>query len=212
MDVHKLLEGIYKELKKLFGNEEVRIDKNKNNKFPNFLIICLSVILIGILVVLGNDYFKSTSTAKMNSEEKSLVESTNISTQDYEMAAENKLKNVLEDMDGVGKVKVVITFDGSEEQIPAVNINDSTSNTKEEDNTGGTRETKQQTNGSTIVITNDGVKNQPLIVKTTKPKIVGVCVVAEGAKDKVIELKITQAVTRLYNIQPDKVSVFPMKK
>lgn len=212
MDVNKFLEGLYKELKKLFSHEEEKIEKNKNTKFPNFLIICLSVILVGILVVLANDYFKSTSTVKITSQSKPVEEKLSSSTKDYEIAAENKLRSVLEDIEGVGKVKVMLTFDGSEEQIPAVNVNDSTSNTKEKDNSGGTRETTQKNNGSTLVITNDGVKNQPLIVKTENPKIIGVIVVAEGAKDKVIEMKISQAVTRVYSITPDKVSVFPMKK
>lgn len=213
MDVHKLLEDIYKVLKKVFPTEEVKIEKSKNNKFPNFLIICLSVILAGMLVILVSDFFKSTSTVKLNSQEKAVLpENVSFNTQDYEAAAENKLKTVLEDMDGVGKVKVMITFDGSEEQIPAINVNDSTNTTKEKDPAGGTRDTTQKNNGSTIVITNDGIKNQPLIIKTAKPKVVGVCVIAEGAKDRVIELKITQAVTRLYNIPADKVSVFPMKK
>jgi stage III sporulation protein AG len=212
MDVHKLLEGIYKELKKLFTSEEIKVEKTKNNKFPNFLIICLTIILVGILVVVGSDFLKSTSTFKINAVEKPITENISSTTQDSEIVAENKLKSVLEDIDGVGKVKVMITFDGSEEQVPAVNINDSTNNTKEKDTAGGTRETIQENNGSTIVITNDGTKNQPLITKTIKPKIVGVVVVAEGAKDRIIELKVTQAVTRLYNVPADKVSVFPMKK
>jgi stage III sporulation protein AG len=212
MDVNKFLEGIYKELKKLFSTDEGKIEKNKNNKFPNFLIVCLSVILVGILVVLANDYFKSASTVKITSQNNQVEEKMNTSTKEYEIAAENKLRSVLEDIDGVGKVKVMLTFDGSEEQIPAVNITDSTSNTKEKDNSGGTRETTQKNNGSTLVITNDGVKNQPLIVKTENPKIIGVIVVAEGAKDKVIEMKIVQAVTKVYSITTDKVSVFPMKK
>lgn len=212
MDVNKFLEGLYRELKKLFSTDETKIEKSKNNKFPNVLIICLSVILVGILVVLGNDFFKSTSTVKITSSNKPSEENLIVNTKDYEIAAENKLRSVLEDVDGVGKVKVMLTFDGSEEQIPAVNINDATSNTKEKDNSGGTRETTQKNNGSTLVITNDGVKNQPLIVKTENPKIIGVIVVAEGAKDKVIEMKIIQAVTKVYSITTDKVSVFPMKK
>ncbi len=212
MDVHKFLEGIYKELKKLFTNEEVKIEKNKNNKFPNFLILCLCLILLGILTMLGSDYFKSISSTKVNAEVKAPADNTSVSTRDSEIAAENKLKAVLQDIEGVGKVNVVITFDGTDEQIPAVNINDSTNNTKEKDPAGGTRDITQKNNGSTIVMTNNGMTNQPLIVKTAKPKVIGVCVVAEGAKEKVIELKITKAVTSLYNIPSDKVSVFPMKK
>lgn len=212
MDIHKFLEEIYNQLKSLFSPGKGNNNKNDNNKFPNFLITCLCIILVGILVVLGTDYFKSASAVKIDSQKNVVQESTNISTQDYETTEENKLKSVLEAIDGVGSVKAVLTIDGSEEQVPAVNVNDSTNVTKENDNNGGTRETTQKNNGSTIVITNDGDKNEPLIVKTNKPKVVGVCVVAEGAKDNLIQLQIVQAVTRLYNIQPDKVSVYPMKK
>ncbi len=212
MDINKILDEIVNKIKKLFTSEEGKIEKKKNNKLPNFLIICLSLVLISILVILGNDFFKSTSTVKINSQQNSPQVKEGFSVSDYETTEENKLKAVLEDIDGVGRVKVMLTIDGSEEQIPAVNINNSTSNTKEQDNNGGTRETTQKNDGSTIVLTNEGDKNQPLIVKTNKPKVVGVCVVAEGAKERVVELKITQAVTRLYNIHPDKVSVYPMKK
>lgn len=212
MDINKILDEIVNKIKKLFTSEEGKIEKKKNNKLPNFLIICLSLVLISVLVILGNDFFKSTSTVKINSQPNSPQVKEGFSVSDYETTEENKLKAVLEDIDGVGRVKVMLTIDGSEEQVPAVNINNSTSNTKEQDNNGGTRETTQKNDGSTIVLTNEGDKNQPLIVKTNKPKIVGVCVVAEGAKERVVELKITQAVTRLYNIRPDKVSVYPMKK
>lgn len=211
MDIHKFLESIYKELKKIFVTEENSNKKNKI-KFPNFLIACLCLVLLGILVSIGSDFFKSTSTVKINNQDSISQESSNSSTDDYEVTAENRLKSVLENMQGVGKVKVMMTMEGSEEQIPAVNINDSTSTTKEKDNEGGTRDTTQKNNGTTIVMTNEGDKNEPLIIQTKKPKIVGVCVIAEGANDKAMQLQIIEAVTRLYNITSDKVSVYAMKK
>lgn len=217
MDVHKFLEAVYRELKKIFTNEEHKDVINnkmpgKNNKVPNFLIICLTVILVGILVVIANDFFKSTnaSSTKPTTEENTSSQST--STQNYENTEENRLKAILEDINGVGRVNVMVTIEGSEEQVPAFNVNDSTSDTKEKDNTGGTRDTKQQNNGSTVVLSSDGSKNMPLIIKTYKPKVVGVVVVAEGAKDNYIQTQIREAVTRAFNIKPDKVSVYPMKK
>lgn len=212
MDVHKILEGIYNELKKIFKSEESDSNK-KQNKYPNFLIICLSLILIGILIVLSTDYFKNSSTVSVNPEgNKAAQEALTQSAKDYEEIAESKLKSILEDMEGVGRAKVMITIEGSEEQVPAINVTDSSSTTKEKDDTGGTRETVQENNGSTVVITNDGSKSQPLIVQTKKPKIIGICIIAEGAKDKAIQLQIIEVVTRLYNLTPDKVSVYPMKK
>ena len=214
MDVHKFLENIYNELKKIFNAPEKKEAKKNKNKFPNLIIGCLAVILVCILAILGTDIFKSTGTAKTSNQVKQIqdISSVSLTTHDYEVAVENELKAVLENIDGVGRVKVMLNIDGSEEQVPAVNITDSKSNTKERDTSGGTRDTTQDNNGSTVVITNDGSKSQPLIIKTNKPKVVGVIVVADGAKEKVVQLQITQAVTRLFNINAEKVSVYPMKK
>lgn len=216
MDVHKFLEAVYRELKKIFTNDDNKEIQGggKKNKVPNFLIICLSLVLIGILAMIANDFFKnsniSTSSANTNKAEESISKSS--STQYYETVEENRLKEILEAINGVGRVNVMVTIEGSEEQVPAVNVNDSTSDTQEKDNTGGTRNTKQQNNGSTVVLSSDGSKSTPLIIKTYKPKVVGVVVVAEGAKDTYIQNQIREAVTRAFNVKADKVSVYPMKK
>lgn len=216
MDVHKFLEGLYKELKKIFTNESSTEQKNggKNNKGTNFLIFVLAVVLVGILAMIASDVFKSasikTSAEKTAAEESRVSQST--STQYYETMEENRLKGILEAINGVGRVDVMLTIEGSEEQVPAVNVNDSTSDTQEKDNTGGTRNTKQENNGSTVVLSSDGSKSTPLIIKTYKPKIVGVAVVAEGAKDQYVQNQIKEVVTRVYNLKADKVSVNQMKK
>jgi len=216
MDVHKFLEGLYKELKKIFTNESSTEQKNggKNNKGTNFLIFVLAVVLVGILAMIASDVFKSasikTSAEKTTAEESRVSQST--STQYYETMEENRLKGILEAINGVGRVDVMLTIEGSEEQVPAVNVNDSTSDTQEKDNTGGIRNTKQQNNGSTVVLSSDGSKSTPLIIKTYKPKIVGVAVVAEGAKDQYVQNQIKEVVTRVYNLKADKVSVNQMKK
>lgn len=214
MDVHKFLENIQKELKKIFNVPESNEVKKNKNKLPNVVIGCLTVILVCILIILSTDIFKSTSTVKINAQEKVPQENATSSTSyhDYEVATQNELKALLENIDGVGRVNVMLNIDGSEEQVPALNVTDSKSNTKERDTSGGTRDTVQDNNGSTVVITNDGSKSLPLIIKTNKPKVIGVIVVAEGAKEKYIQLQISQAVTRLFNITPEKVSVYPMKK
>jgi stage III sporulation protein AG len=138
--------------------------------------------------------------------------STDKAAADYETEVQDKLKETLEKIDGVGKVDVMVSFESGEEQVPAVNVNDSTSTTQEKDTEGGTRSTTQKNDGSTVVITNQGDKSEPLIVKTYKPKVSGVCVVAEGAENKVTELRISKAVVNLFNISQNKVNVYPMKK
>lgn len=210
MDLKKLLEKLNKSDK----------DKNTLSKkvIPNLLI----VLLAGVLILMMMSSYKtanlpSVQTLNPNGGNKTNNKPENPvvadkATKDYETAVQEKLKETLGKIDGVGKVDVMVSFESGEEQVPAVNINDSTSNTEEKDNEGGTRNTTQKNNGSTVVITNEGDKSEPLIVKTYKPKVSGVCVVAEGAEDKVTELRISKAVINLFNVPGNKVNVYPMKK
>ncbi|KYH35691.1 hypothetical protein CLTEP_00840 [Clostridium tepidiprofundi DSM 19306] len=187
-----------------------------NNKLFNIVVL----ILIGILLVIGNNYFKSTTATvsttfkNKNTADENMISSNELnirSIQSYEEKLTNKLKNILEKIDGVGKVDVMIYFESGEEKIPAININDSNSITDESDNNGGKRKINQSNNGRTIVMLNKGQETEPFITKTYEPKITGICIVAEGAKNKITELRIRQAVVNLFNLSEKKVNVYPMK-
>jgi len=172
----------------------------------------LILFLTGILILITVNFF-STSNNNNNKQDNNQEQSSDLkSVSDYETSIQTKLKETLEQIEGVGKVEVMVSFESGEEQVPAVNVNDSTNKTEEKDTEGGTRNTTQQNNGSTVVITNDGTKSEPLIVKTYKPKVTGVCIVAEGAENSLTELRISKAVINLFNITDDKVNVYPMKK
>lgn len=212
-----------KKLKEFFNKQDNKQDnKEKNNDFlgkknvANLLIIFLT----GVLVLITVSFFKTSDISTVssknvnNNENKTQkeVEPQNKNSEDYEKTTEDKLKETLEKIQGVGKVEVMINFESGEEQVPAVNVNDTTNTTQEKDNEGGVRSSTQKNNGSTVVITNNGNKSEPLIVKKYSPKVLGVCIVAEGAENKVTELRITQAVIDLFGISEDKVNVYPMKK
>lgn len=213
MDFKKWLE----KLKKSDGDKDALSKK----VMPNLLI----VLLAGVLIVMMVSSYKAAnlpgvqtlnsnggSNKSNNKADGTTSTSEDKVSGDYETAVQDKLKETLEKIDGVGKVDVMVSFESGEEQVPAVNINDSNSTTQEKDTEGGTRSTTQKNNGSTVVITNEGDKSEPLIVKKYKPKVSGVCVVAEGAEDKVTELRISKAVVNLFSIAENKVNVYPMKK
>lgn len=193
---------------------------NKKNS-TNLLILFLS----GILVVIAASFFKTTSISEIsgitsqnnnknqNQSQKQSTQSTSSKeSQDYEAAMQEKLKSTLENIDGVGKVDVMVSFESGEEQVPAVNVNNSTNTTEEKDTSGGVRNSVQKNSGSTVVTTNDNGKTEPLILKKYKPKVAGVCVVAEGAENDLTQLRITKAVMDLFDLSEDKVNVYPMKK
>ncbi|MEY7999451.1 stage III sporulation protein AG [Clostridium sp. Mt-5] len=208
-------------LNKIIKDNNHKIYTDKKN-IVNLAIVFLVGILIVAAVSLFKDYGKNTSSNYISSDnvqnsnsQQSKVQSQtsqDSSSDNYEKSTQENLKSTLEQIDGVGKVEVMISFESGEEHVPAVNINDSTNTTEEKDNTGGTRNSTQQNNGSTVVTTNDGSKSEPLILKTYNPKVLGVCIVAEGAENKITELRISKAVTDLFGISEDKVNVYPMKK
>ncbi|MDV3429085.1 MAG: stage III sporulation protein AG [Bacillota bacterium] len=177
----------------------------ENKKLSNILII----VIAGLLLILIGDFITSGSSKKSPGE--SETAGVKVIT-DYEESKKAELKNILEKTKGVGNVEVMLTFESGEEAVPAVNETDSVSDTKEQDNSGGTRTTTQKNSGSTVVMQSENGNSQPLIIKTYKPKVTGVYIVAEGAANNLTELEIKGIVSKLFDISTDKVSVMPMKK
>lgn len=199
-------------------NEEIN-KLMKNKKFVNCLIVLLVIIFLWLAVsnFIGDD----SSLVKGNSENKPIgakevlgQEEEGVTTSkellDYETEQKEKLENILSKIDGVGEVVVDIYFESSEVKVPATNSNTQNSETKEEDNNGGTRLTKQETGGETVVMKSNSSTSEPFITKTYKPQITGVLIVAEGAKSSKITYDIQKAVSSLYNLSLDKVNVYPM--
>ncbi|ACO83748.1 stage III sporulation protein AG [Clostridium botulinum] len=190
-----------------------KLETNPKNNKKNMNI--LIVVLVGVLFLIAGSTFKKDSVMSKNENPKNKQtqeEKIEVENDDYEKETQNKLKTTLEKIDGVGKVEVMITFESGEEKVPAVNINNSTNKSVEKDTEGGTRNTTQENEGSSVVVTNNGDKTQPLIVKEYKPKITGVCIVAEGAEDNITKLRISKAVVDLFSLAENKVNVYPMKK
>jgi len=206
----KFTEFIKKKLNNGNGNNKTDKSKKTDKMLGNLVLM----ILVAVVIVLASSFFKTpkaTSTVATQTQKSTTAKESNTAeTTEYEGQLENKLKSTLEGIQGVGKVQIMIYFESSEESVPAVNVNDSKSTTQEDDTSGGKRNITQVNNGSTVVMSNKGDTNEPLIVKKYKPVITGVCVVAQGSGEKVTELRIRQAVIDLFNLPENKVNVYPM--
>ncbi|MBU3189154.1 stage III sporulation protein AG [Clostridium bowmanii] len=196
---------------KLNSSDDKKSNSKKSDKLLGNLVL---LILVAVVIVLASSFFKTpkiaSTVADKPQSDKIAVENNITGLTDYESQLENKLRSTLEKIKGVGKVQLMIYFESGEESVPAVNINDSESLTVENDTGGGKRNITQKNDGRTVVMSNNGNANEPLIVKTVKPTITGVCVVAEGSVEKVTELRIRQAVINLFNLPENKVNVYPM--
>ncbi|CCJ34595.1 stage III sporulation protein AG [Caloramator australicus] len=188
------------------------LDKNMKNP-KKFILNMIIVILIGILMMLISNVYKSINLAdKKKKEEKSVIE---VSTYAPQLTYEEKLKkdliDILMQIDGVGKVNAMIYFEEGASTVPAYNENNSIRKIEEKDNQGGTRITTENSRNINVVLMNEGTSNKPFIIKEIRPRIGGVIVVAEGAKSPIIKEQIINAVKTGLNIPANKVSVLPMK-
>ncbi len=201
--------NLKKEIDKILGQK----------KFKNLIIICL--VLAFILIAMN--VLTSGNKNLINNNNKQLdtvttaenTDKTKLSGEDevnYEEKQKTDLKNILKKMNGVGDVEVMMTFENGEEKVPAYDKNVQKSTTEETDTEGGKRVNNQDTDSSKIVMSTSDGNNEPFILKTYKPKIVGVIVLAEGAENSKIKYEIEQAVSKLYNLSLDKVNVYSMKK
>lgn len=197
-------------------NEEIN-NLMQNKKFVNCLIVLLVIIFLWLAVsnFIGDDAGLTKGNgdnAPIGAQEVSSDDGVTTSKEllDYETEQKERLEEILSKIDGVGEVVVNIYFESSEVKVPATNSSTQTSETEEEDTNGGTRVTKQETEGATVVMQSDSSTSEPFITKTYKPQITGVLIVAEGAKSSKITYDIQKAVSSLYNLSLDKVNIYPM--
>lgn len=134
------------------------------------------------------------------------------SFRDYEQAYEAKLRDILTKIVGVGEVEVLVTIDSTEEVQVEKNTKDTQQVTNEKGAGGETRHITDVTRSSDAVTMNQSGDQVPLVVKTVKPKIRGVVVVAKGAENATVKKLISDAVERGLDVPPHRISVVPRKQ
>lgn len=186
--------------------EKINNGKNQKKIFLNLIILLLFgvlLILISNISVLGDkkeESIKQTTATQLIKEESS-----------YEKDLKNELTDTLSKISGAGHVNVMISFEGTEEEITATTINNSDRRTAEKDKEGGERTINERNNNQTIVLSSENGSQKPIIVRKVNPRINGIIVVAEGAADIIIRERLQTAVKTLLSIPAHKVSVVPMK-
>lgn len=185
--------------------EYIEDKRNKNPKLKEWydkikkvknIEIAFAVILLAIILLV---YSGVTSAKNKTSDNKVENAITNESL-------ENNLEGILEEINGAGKVKVMITYDGSVEYITA-----NTTNSNSNISTDGSRtNTTSSTTTSPVIVNNSG-SSGPIIIKEIEPDIKGVIVVAEGANNVQVRLELMRAVMVALNIGAENIEIFAMK-
>lgn len=157
------------------------IQKIKENKKLQYGII--GVLLVVVLIIL----FFSGNNKSVTIEESGVVG-------EYVSTLENKLKNTLSKIDGVGEVDVVLTVKSGMEQVLAMET-----------------VITETVNGVEKVETPILVNGKTVVLKEVYPKISGVLIVAKGAKSISVLNKIQSATVSLFDINVNQIEILTMK-
>jgi len=195
------------------------VNKKSNNKVLNSVLHkvknlkkdeMLILLLVGILLVIIAIPTQKTGTATEETNQSTAANTYQDSSTEEEMY-EERLKNVLRQVENVGEVEVMVTIKSKGEKIVEKDIPRTESTTGETDSQGGTRNTKEITSDEVTVYTEDENGNQiPFVVEQVEPSIKGVVVIAQGGDDSVVVKEITEAVMALFQVEAHRIKVMKM--
>lgn len=124
---------------------------------------------------------------------------------------ERRLEAILSAIAGCGEVQVTVTMAAGPEHIYAQNISKQNRTTEEQDQSGGNRLTTEVNEDGNLVLLRpvSGGKEEPVLIRSTRPEIAGVLVLAEGAKNPSLREELMRAVETVLAVPAHKVTVLP---
>lgn len=186
--------------------------RKKVTKDNMIVIALLGVLLLVIALPTGKkDGDTGTESGLLDTKSAMLDAGQEETDLSREEALERRLEQFLSCMDGVGQVKVMITFSSTEEQVVEKDIPSVSSQTSETDSAGGSRSITSQDLDEETVYTTDRAGNQiPYVRKTLAAQVEGVTVLAQGGGSAVVQRNITDVIEALFGIEAHKIKVAKM--
>ena len=197
---------IKEKLKNIF-NKDVGDNKKKIENLAVFLVI-LVITLIVINLIWNSDTEKKESTDDPN---KKLAEVPNSEISVNAVAQDDlslQLEEILQQIDGVGKVNVLITYSQTNEIVPMYNQDISQKDTEETDTNGGTRKITETDTKREVIYEESSGEKKPITQSVISPKIEGAIITAQGGNDTVVKANIIQAVEAVTGLSSHKIQVF----
>lgn len=203
---------IKEQLEKIKGLILKDDEGNSKKKIENLVVfvILLIITLIVINYVWNDGKKNNTNNIKEESSYKQLA--TNVNSVSTKTDLEQKLEDILSKIDGVGNVRVLITYSQSSEVVAMYNETLKSSSTEEEDSSGGKRKVDETDSTKEVIYTQENGINVPVTQKVINPTIEGAIITAIGANNAIIKTNIIQAVEAVTGLPTHKIQVFEMSK
>lgn len=196
-----------------------KVQGNNKRKIEN-LVIFIIILIVTILVInsIWNGDTKKKDSGTKNETGKTLSQSNvgiqeeNDTSRTQSSELEQKLESILTNIEGVGKVNVLITYSETSKKMALYNEDQSESNTEESDTNGGSRKVSETNHKKEVIFQEVDGEKQPVTQSIITPVAEGAIVTAEGASDSNVKMNIMQAVEAVTGLATHKIQVFEMKK
>ncbi len=168
----------------------------------------LEIAVYGVLILIGVLLFLISPNDKAGNAAQS---GTTTADESGVEELESRLEGILGNIRGAGKVRVMITYDTSSRLVPAMST-DVQSGTTENTSTGGQSVSETRTESSRPATISGSGGTETIVLTEIEPTVRGVIVIAEGAADVSVRVKLSNAVMTVLGISADRIEVFEMKR
>lgn len=155
----------------------------------------LILVLLGLLLAVIAIPVDKKSPEKSSAEQSPTAEEADEWEEDYESRMEQKLEELLEQVEGMGRVRVMLTFEGTGEK-------------KVEKDESVSADSRQE---ETVYEELGSSERTPYVTSQTNPKVEGVLVIAEGGGSSRLRQEILEAAQALFGIDAHKIKIMKME-
>ena len=116
---------------------------------------------------------------------------------------EERLETLLSQIEGVGRVRVLLTLEDNGEQVYAQEVTDS-----QEESENSSRINRTET---PVLYSVSGGQEEPLVERSRSPSYRGALIVCDGGDRAEVQLKLLTSMASLLGLRSDQVTVLKMK-
>ncbi len=187
--------------------------KKKKLRKDQWLILFLAGILL-LVIALPTDCGGETEeqSQENGSASGSGQSDAGNSMADYEEELEQRLAQALSQMEGVGEVQVMITFQDNGETVVEKDTAYTSQEQTTEESDGGVTGNSQTESSETTVFYSDSGEEEPFVSKQILPSVEGVLVIAQGGGDQTVAANISEAVEALFGLEVHKIKIVEMNQ
>lgn len=200
-------------IKDLVSKKEGEPNKKKIENLVVFMIILIITIIIINTIWNGEE---KAEKEPANDSNKKLAQTTQTTPEINNTISEDttvkNLEDILSKINGVGQVKVMITYSQTSQTIPLYNEDSSEKNTEETDTQGGNRKVTETDTKKEIIYKEESGEKIPITQSIVSPVMEGAIITAQGASNANVKTNIIQAVEAVTGLSTHKIQVFEMSE